>query len=322
MYRNISQFYPKSLRLKYKKLINCSGIKIHADRFMGFLIFMSICVSMAIAFFSAKLIKIHLLIIFAVCFLAMQFLLYSLLMLRADAKGKFVEDILPDALQLMASNLRAGMTTDKALLLSARPEFGPLADELNIVGKETTMGKDLSKSLESMTERIMSEKLQKTILLITSGLRSGGELAALLSQTAQNLRTQKFVEEKVKSNVLMYVIFIFSAIGFGAPLLFALSSFLVETLSKSLGNINIPEETASQLPLTLSKVSISPNFVITYAIISLITTSILGSIVLGLIRKGKEREGIKYIPILLLFTLGVFFLVRIIISNVFGAAFF
>jgi len=323
MYRSLGQFYPKKLRAKYKDTIICADMKINSDEFMGFLLFSSICLTLFATFMTARMLEISLALLFILEFIAVllivHFFSYILLVLKADAKGRIIEDILPDALQLMSSNLKAGLTTDKALLLSARPEFGPFANELNIVGKEITMGKEIGSALEEMTKRIRSEKLQKTIAIIISGLRSGGELAALLHQTAQHLRSQKFVEERVKSSVLMYVIFIFSAIGFGAPLLFALSSFLVETLTKSLGAINIPAETASAFPVMLSKVSITTDFVLTYVLISLTTTCILGSIVIGLVRKGREREGLRYIPILLPITIGVFFLIRMIISNFLGS---
>lgn len=322
MYHSLAKFYPKKLKEKYREVMACANINVNPEQFMGFVLFASLCIALAFSLVIARLISISIIILFVFFFMLVQFLSYILLVFNADAKGKFVEDILPDVLQLISSNLRAGMTVDKALMFSVRPEFGPFSDEINIVGKEITMGKDISEALEEMSERIKSEKLKKTISLITSGLKSGGELASLLSQTAQNLRNERLIEERVRANVLMYVIFIFSAIGFGAPLLFGLSSFLVETLTASLGKINIPEETAAEFPLMLSKVTISPEFVLTYVIVSLVTTSILGAIVIGLIRKGREREGIKYIPLLLFVSLAVFFTVRFVVSNLMGSTFF
>ena len=221
----------------------------------------------------------------------------------------------------MSSNLRAGFTVDRALLLSAREEFGLFKDEINTVGKEITMGKDLIISLLNMTERIKSRKLKKTIMLITSGLKSGGELASLLDQAAENLRGQELVEQKVRSNVLMYVIFIFFAIGFGSPILFGLSSFLVQTLTKNLANITLPKTALTAMPLSVTQIGIPVEFVIVFALISLATTSILGSLVIGLISKGNQKAGVKFIPLLLVMTIGLFFLVRFIISRMLGSLF-
>jgi len=47
-----------------------------------------------------------------------------------------------------------------------------------------------------------------------------------------------------------------------------------------------------------------------YSIVSIMMSSIMGSLVMGLIMKGKEKYGFRYIPILLLVTISIFFLIR------------
>lgn len=120
---------------------------------------------------------------------------------------------------------------------------------------------------------------------------------------------------------MMYVIFIFAAVGFGAPLLYGLSSFLVEVLTNVLATVDIPRATTMNLPIKFSQISISVKFVINYIITSLIATSILGALIIGLISKGEEKKGVKLIPILIILTLGIFFLVRFVISTFFGGLF-
>ena len=322
MYRFLSKFYPKKIKESYYRLLSYSNIKYHPDLFLGFILFFGLGIALAMTFYIGVFFRIYFLGTFLLIFLLIETSVYMILLLRADAKAKFVESILPDALQLMSSNLRAGLTTDRALLLSARPEFGPFQDEINLVGKEITMGKEINKALINMTKRIRSEKLEKTIYLIIAGLKSGGELSALLEQAAHNLRQQKFVEERIRSNVLMYVIFIFGAVGFGAPLLFGLSSFLVQVLTTTMAEVEVPETAIStQLPISFARASIDPGFVVTFAVISLITTSILGGLVLGSISKGREREGIKFIPVLIVLSLSIFFLVRFVIGTMLGSLF-
>lgn len=322
MYRLISKVYPKNVKKKYYELLSYVDIKIDPDKLLGFVLFFSFGLSLASSLLVGRFVKLPLLIIMLLFFILFILVFYFNIVLRIDAKARFIEDLLPDALQLMSSNLRAGHTTDKALLLSARPEFGPLKDEINMVGKAITMGKDVGEALLDITKRVKSKKLTKTILLIVSGLKSGGELASLLDQTARNLRQEKFVEQRIRSNVMMYVIFIFSAIGFGAPLLFALSSFLVEILTTSIATIEIPQTAvASSLPINFSSVNISLGFVKMFSIVSLVTSSILGSFILGLINKGQSKRGIKFMPILITLSLSVFFLVRFVIRNMLGGLF-
>ena len=243
------------------------------------------------------------------------------LALRVDAKAKFVEEVLPDALRLMASNLHAGLTIDKALLLAARPEFGPLQEEIMYMGKEVTVGKDFVEALYGITKHIRSDKLLKTVNVIASSIRSGGQLAPLLEQTSRNLRDQYFIEQKIRANIKMYIIFIFAAVGVGAPMLYALSTFLVEVLTGILSGIDIPPTAGLDLPLNLAKTSIDVGFVKAYVITAILVTAVMGSFIVGLIQRGSEREGFRYIPIIVALSLTVFFVVRFLIGQLLGGLF-
>jgi len=319
MYRLISRIIPKRIRNHIYSIFDYARIKVEKEKFLGFFLVFSVGFSFGISLIISGLSDASLFITFLISVVVLEVGFYFTFSLKADATAKFVENVLPDALQLMSSNLRAGLTVDKALLLSARPEFGVLSEEINNIGKKVTLGEDMGTAMIDMTEKFRSEKLKKTFLLIVSGLRSGGELTDLLDQTSENLRKEQFLEGKIRTNVLMYVIFIFVAIGFGAPLLFGLSSFLIGVLEKNLALIDIPKTSA--IPITFSKVTVSSSFVLMFAIISLLTTSILGSLVLGLISKGKEKYGIKFMPILVIITLGVFFLTRVLIGTLLGGLF-
>ncbi|MBI2670850.1 type II secretion system F family protein, partial [Candidatus Woesearchaeota archaeon] len=267
MYKIFTKIIPKRFREEYVDLLKYSNIKIDAETLLGFLIFFGFGLGLGLAFFPAFVYKINYFLSAFTIFIALEILIFTWLNLKADKKSRFVENILPDFLQLMSSNLRAGMTTDRALLLSAREEFGPFQEEINRLGKEISTGKEIDKALIDLSHRIKSDKLEKTVLLLVNGIRSGGELADLLDQTASNLMSQKVVEEKVRSNVLLYVIFIFVAICFGAPLLFGLSTYLVEVFAKNLASVELPADvSAAQLPFAITKISISISFIKNYAI--------------------------------------------------------
>ena len=319
MFRIIAHIIPRKIREHLYTLFTYSRLKVDKEKFLGIFLIFSIIFSLMISIILYKLFNINFFITFLISILVLQLGFYFTFSLKTDATAKFVESILPDALQLMSSNLRAGLTTDKALLLSARPEFGALSEEITNIGKKISLGEEITKAMDEMTKQFKSEKLKKTFLLIISGLKSGGELTDLLDQTSQTLRQGKFLDEKIRTNVLMYVIFIFAAIGIGAPILFGLSSFLVGVLEKNLSLIEIPEATI--IPITFSQTAIQSSFILKFAIISLITSSILGSLVLGLISKGKERFGIRFIPILIILTMSIFFLTRFLIGTLLGGLF-
>ncbi|MBI2140379.1 type II secretion system F family protein [Candidatus Woesearchaeota archaeon] len=315
MYRFVAEALPENITKNYFSLLKYSGVKSPPERFLGFVVVFGVLLGFAGMFFSGIFFGFSLLFSFLAAFAGFQMLVYVSLMLRADAKARFVESILPDVLQLMASNLRAGLTTERALLASSRPEFGPFQDDINQVGREITMGKSIIEALLKLGKKFRSQRLQKTISLIVSGLQSGGELASLLEQTARNVRQEALVDSRIKANVMMYVIFVVIALCLGAPLLFGLSSFLVEVLSKNLSSISIPEGTMSNLPFKLGKSTVPLDFILQFSVAYLVIASTLGSMLIGLISKGREREGLKYAPFIIAASLLVFYLARSSVRN-------
>ena len=322
MYRAIARLIPRKIRETFKILIKQTDVKTDSDAVLGFVLIFGLGLSVFFSFITAPVLKINLIVLLLIIFIAFLISVYMILLVKSNKKSKEIEFVLPDALQLMSGNLRAGMTTDRALLLSSREEFGALKTEIDTIGKEITSGKELEYSLINLTKRIRSTRLEKAMYLIVSGLKAGGELADLLDQTAENLRNERVIDEKVRSNILLYVIFIFVAVGIGAPVLFGLSSYLVEIMTVNLASIEIPEsQLSASLPLAITKVSISVDFVVRFAVISLIMNSIMGAFIIGLIAKGSAREGFKYVPLLLLCSLTVFFTSRFLIKNMLSTVF-
>ncbi len=316
-YKHMGKILPGRIRKGYGNLLKYCDIAVDPDKFIGFVLLFGLGVAFAIA--------INLMIIFSLTFdtflftfifsyIIFELIVYMWLVLRADAKGKFVENILPDVLLLMSMNIRSGMTTDRALIMTARPEFGPLEKELNRAGKQILAGKEIKYALLEMAYRIKSKQLERTIRLIIEGIESGGELSSLLRQTAEELQSTRLVQNEVHASVLMYAIFIFFAAGIGAPLLFGISTYLVGTIGQQFSTFTITG--LSQQPV-MGKIEISPEFLTTFALLSLTITSFFGGLIIGIVKSGYEKAGVKLIPILLVISFFVFFAVRIVISNIF-----
>ncbi len=317
---NILKFLPKKLRRKYEKNIINSGIKIHPKNyiiqamFMGFIL--SSVISLILFFFN-----INAFLSLIIGYFVIEILIYLRISLKVGKRIRRMESVFPDFIQLMSSNLRAGMTVEKAFLSSARPELHPLDKEILKTGREIATGRDIVSAFKEMGERIDSEKIQKVISLIITGLKAGGNISTLLETTSSNMREKEFLEKKASSNVLMYVIFIFVAIGVGAPVLFGLSSILLEIIIKLTSSLPAMETTQMNLPFTLSKVSISPNFVIYFSLAFLVITDIISSLVIGLVNKGEEKYGLKYALPLILSSLSIFFIIRVTLSKYLFEAF-
>ncbi len=297
-------------KLKY------AGLKINPKTFKLVLLLVSLIGALLITIFSSYYTS-KLIYVFLISFFSIAFLIYSWLNLKVLEKAQFVNSILPDILDLTAANLKAGMTPDKALLLSAKPEFGIFKDDIYKAGEEITLGKSLPDALKSLTKKVDSETLEKIVGLILSGYKSGGKLAPLLMQASKSLKKRQIIESKVKATIVSYVAFITIIIVVGAPFLFATATFLIDSLGGIIGNIDVGSA-SSYSSFTLNKLSLSSEIVVPFLVILLVTTSIMGSLVLGQIKSGKVVEGVKYVIPFAFISIVIFFSVRAVLTALFG----
>ena len=159
--------------------------------------------------------------------------------------------------------------------------------------------------------------------MLREGISKGGNLSHLLDGLAEDISQAKLMKKEVHAFVLMYAIFIFFAAGVGAPLLYGISSFLVGTMQQiqtPTPELSIPASMKSMKFLRIggAGIEVSPEFLTVYSITALLITSVFGGLIIGLIKEGSEKAGLKYIPILLLLSLGVFYISRKLVTTIFG----
>jgi flagellar protein FlaJ len=328
VYERIGSFVPRNIVSAFAGQLNYIGLEVPEKRFIGFLFIYGFFLSIGLALNTQLFFGINAIFSFPFYFGFFIALIYLWLSITAESKGKFVEKIIPDALQLIASNMKAGLTAEKSFLVSARPEFGPLEIELKRAAKKIAAGARVEDALVGISEKIKSKTLERTIWLISEGIKSGGEIGDLLIELSDDLREQESIQGEISANISMYILLIFFAAAFGAPLLFGISSFIVQILASQLANIPaIPAATTQGLPSNLSSFStfgsnagarISVDFIMLFSIISLALTTIFASLTIGVINSGKEKAGLKYILIIGLIGFSLFFIVRFALTAFFG----
>jgi len=319
-YRFVKAILPKKYFNWLRKNLIYASLDISEEKFTSLALAYSLSSSFLI-FIILQLTGFSQYWCFSLVAIPLIFLLPHLFILMiGDKNAEFVESALPDALQLMAANIRSGLTADKALLFSARPEFGILEKEIRLAASKAIAGESLEDALLSIGERIKSRLVSRTFKLIVDGMRKGGELADLLEQTSEDMREIKLLKKEISAQVGMYAIFIFIATGLAAPLLFSLSSYLIQTMY-SLGktiNIKGAESYSSIGFLKLSIGNVSPSFIQTYTLLMMISSSIFGSLIIGILQSGKEKAGLKYISVLILLNILIFFLTQLFLEQVIG----
>ncbi|MBI4144799.1 type II secretion system F family protein [Candidatus Woesearchaeota archaeon] len=259
-------------------------------------------------------------IIWIVAFMLVLFLcwlaLYVVLDLQAYHRRINVEDVLPDYLQLVAANLRAGMTVDRALWYAVRPRFGVLADEIQVVAKQVMTGENLGTALRAFAHRYDSPLLHRAVSLLIEGMEAGGDLADIINKVATTIQETRILGKEMAANVLTYVIFIGAAVMFAAPVLLALAQQLLTTLALVTSSISLPPGVQGTTLFALTSVSIKPEDFQTFAILMLTITSFFSALMIAIIQKGTVQSGIKYIPLFITVAL----IVYAIALNVLGSA--
>ena len=329
MKKDIYYLTPKKYREFFKTQIRYAGIKeASTNRIVGISYFLSIILAINFSIIFWLLGFEFLGILFGLGIGGGVIILtYLIFMFIADSRANEIEKVLPDALQLMSANIRAGMTVDRAIWLSARPEFGVLEEEIKKVGARTMGGKSLKIALTEMTKNIKSKILNRTIKLLLEGIQSGGELAHLLEETAANIRVTQTLRKEIKSSVMTYSIFILFAAVIAAPFLFSISIFFVDTMTTLWGSASFGTEVTGvgmgmgSLFKKASGPQISVDDLFWFSISALSITAFFGSLSIGLIQTGREKNGLKLIPALLIGSLSVLFISKFIVEYFFGSFF-
>ncbi len=131
LYRRFSSVFPRSLVKAAQRLLLQSGFEnLDARVFLGFVLFTAsgtflTAFFLSPIFFPDRLLQVS---ISAAASISALALFYLGLSMAADARARQIEEILPIALQMISTNIRAGMTLENAIWSSARPEFGPFKD--------------------------------------------------------------------------------------------------------------------------------------------------------------------------------------------------
>jgi Flp pilus assembly protein TadB len=254
-------------------------------------------------------------------FLAAAFLFYLQLYFSIADRTTSLEKVLPDFLLLTASNMRAGMSPFPAFLQAAKPEFGALYDEVNLAMAKAGGASSIVDALVEISVYFDSATLQRITLLFGKGLRSGGQLAKLLRSSADEIRRIQDLREELTTSTRSYTIFLGFIVVIIMPFLLAVSVHFL-TVFITLQPPSAVSGLPSELPSFSGKVSITPAQMMDTTLITLGITSLLVSVLVGIMSKGKALYGVKYFPVFLLGALGMFFLANAVIGSVlagFGA---
>lgn len=110
-----------------------------------------------------------------------------------------LEQQLPDALQMLAGGLKAGVSLSQAiqqLVLEARP---PISQEFDLVLREQRLGVSMDEALDGLNKRVPLQSVTLTVSAMRIASETGGQLAETLERAAQTLRQKLAMEGKIRA---------------------------------------------------------------------------------------------------------------------------
>ena len=323
--------FSKNSKNRVSMMVIYAGLSRNPEEILGIVLMYSIMLSAAITFLAVATgpesyfglpPRVILLLAMISPFAITWIFVYLVFIVLIERRTTSVEKVLPDVLTMISQNMIAGMTVYNSLWIAARPEFGPLALEIQSVARETLGGESFEKSLLNMSERINSYKLSRSVKLMIQGMRSGGELPTVLQEIANDIRAEQNLFKRMSAQTTSQAMFIIFALLIGAPLLFASSLQFVTIFNKIYEKVGYGSSGASSMPMqtgmiALQKLPITTSFFLQYAVIVLLVLGLFGALLIGLIKTGKLSSGVPLMPILVILSILIFLTINALLGSFF-----
>lgn len=252
-------------------------------------------------------------LIFVFLIILIYYIFYEFVIFK---RTRMIEEVLPDFLEAVSINLRAGMSFDKALWNSIEPEFGVLEKEIEIVAKKVMAGDDTEEALKEFSHKYKSTLLEESMDMIIVGLRSGGNISDLIDKIVENVKEAYYLNKELIASVTSYVIFISIVAVVISPILFALSFNLMQII-QSLGEKLGSSSSYGALSISFGSNKIDPKDFILFSKMSIMIISGISSMIIADLREGSIKAGIKY----LLMFIPISYIIYIIMLGVFTGIF-
>jgi pilus assembly protein TadC len=326
-FRRFGGIVPKKQVAYFTKKLNYAGMRVDARVWLGerlLLSFLMGVVSLALylaihnpvaspmtAIIGASLLSYGVIATIMMSYLELYFKI-------ADRTSR-VEKILPDFLLLTVSNLRAGMTPYSAFVQASKPEFGDLYEEVRLSTAKAGGTASLVDALSEISLYFDSEILRRTVKLFAKGIRSGGQLAKLLRNSAEEVQRIQDLRAELTSATRTYAIFLGFILVVVMPFLLSVSTqFVTAFLELQPDDADLELEGAAELPSFSGLILITPEEMMMISVVTLVITSLLVSFLLGIINKGRAIYGLKYFPIFAVASTVLFFIAKEFISGMFS----
>jgi len=124
---------------------------------------------------------------------------YFYALFRKSQRMKTIRETFPDALDLLVSGLRAGLSFSAAMQIVSEESPEPLRSEFAITVEEQALGLDMRDALTNLSKRVDLIDLKFFVTAVLLQRETGGNLAEVLSNSATLIRDRFRVLGDIKT---------------------------------------------------------------------------------------------------------------------------
>lgn len=185
----------KSKHKVLKKLENdlsMSGILIRPSEFLLFWLVLTVVPSTLLFMLGAN-------IIFVIIVLVFGLLAPPLYVNKKRAKRvELFEQQLIDAISIMSSCLKAGLTFQQALVSISTEMPNPISEEFGRVVKELKLGSSIETALTRLSDKIGSQNFMMIVSAILIQRQTGGKLSEILTNISGTIKERFKIKNEIK----------------------------------------------------------------------------------------------------------------------------
>lgn len=123
----------------------------------------------------------------------------TILKFRDYNRRKKFDDQLLDAILLLSSSLKGGLSLLQGLEVLVEEMPAPMNQEIGLVVRENKMGVNIEESLRNLNKRMYVEELNLVINSLLVARETGGDLIKVLSRLSTTIRDNRKLKDSIKT---------------------------------------------------------------------------------------------------------------------------
>ena len=209
-----------------------------------------------------------------------------------------IDERFPDFVRDLAESRRAGMTFTKAIMYSARGNYGVLTPEIQKIARQISWGSSVDNALNAFSKRVNTKLIKRTISLIIEASRSGGNVADVLDAASKDARELKLIESERRAGMMSYVAIIYVGMMVFLLIIVVLTKNLLPSM---LNQGAVPMNPGQNMGNPITQAGVTQLFLVA----ALVQSSFMG-LVTGVFEEGNIISGVKHTFIMVTITWIVF----------------